>query len=149
MRKLEREECIARLGRARIGRVAVTIDALPVVRTVQFALAEEAVVLRVHPESRLRKALSNAVVAFHADHYDETAGGGWSIVVQGIAEPIDDPGTLDVLRSLPLDAWSDPPHADCFVRLPVTLISGEEVVWSDLAGESVGKPKASPIAADR
>ena len=128
--KLDQEDCLTLLAQAHVGRVAVSIDALPAVRTVRFALAGGAIVFRVAPNSRLRRAVANAVVAFHADHYDEQARHGWSVVVRGVGEEVNDADVVAQLRSLPLEAWADTPTGDCFMRIPMSMVSGERVLWS-------------------
>jgi uncharacterized protein len=106
--RLNPQECLARLVPAPIGRVAVSIDALPTVRSVRFALIGDSVVFRVAPESRLRRAVVGTVIAFHADHYDEGERQGRSVVIHGVADEVKDPTTVAQLRALPLEAWADP-----------------------------------------
>ncbi len=125
------QECLSLLGHARIGHLALTLDALPVVRTVRFALADDAIVVRVRPGSRLHRAAVGRVVAFHVDDYDEGARGGWSVMVQGVCEPVADPAAIAAMQRLPLDPWADPPEADCFLRVATARISGEQVHWPE------------------
>jgi uncharacterized protein len=127
--RLDRVECMALLAGARIGRVALSIGALPTVRTVRFAVADAAIVFRAAPNSHLLRAAAGAVVAFHADHYDEQAGDGWSVVAHGRCEEISNVDALTSLRALPLDPWADTPTGDHFLRIPIVMISGERVRW--------------------
>jgi len=127
--KLDPVECLALLAHTPIGRVVLSIKALPAVRTVRFVLSSGSIVVRVAPNSRLRRASAGSVVAFHADHYDEEAGEGWSVVAHGLCEEVRDVDTLTSMRSLPLEPWADTPTGDHFLRIPITLISGERVEW--------------------
>jgi uncharacterized protein len=127
--KLDPAECLALLARSPIGRVAVSIDALPAVRTVRFALSGDSIVFRVAANSRLRRAAAGAVVAFHADHYDQEAGEGWSVMAHGMCEEIRDVDALTSMRSLPLAPWADTPTGDRSLRIPISMISGERVRW--------------------
>lgn len=127
--KLDRVECISLLMQARIGRIVLSIDALPAARTVRFALSDDHIVFRVSPASRLRKAAKAAVVGFHADHYDEVKKLGWAVMVLGVGQEVSDTEVLAALRSLPLDPWAEENTGDHFMRIPITSISGERVVW--------------------
>ena|SRR5438445_9528567 len=117
-------ECVSLLGRVPVGRVGVSIGALPVVLPVNFALFDRSVVFRTVPGTKLDAAVAGAVVAFEADGYDRTGGAGWSVLVQGVASEVTDTAELSALRALPLEAWGVDGDADRFVRVAMTLISG-------------------------
>ena len=127
--RLAATECLALLGRSTIGRIALTVDAMPTVRTVAFTLLHRTVVARVAPGSRLCRAATGSVVAFQADHYDLAGREGWSVVVQGICSQVTEPETLEALRGLPLGRWSEPPLEDRFVEIPASVVTGERVLW--------------------
>jgi nitroimidazol reductase NimA-like FMN-containing flavoprotein (pyridoxamine 5'-phosphate oxidase superfamily) len=127
--RLSRDECLALLGQVSLGRVAISIDALPAIRTVRFALAPDHVVFKVGATSRLRRAAANAVVAFHADHCDEACRRGWSVLVQGLGEEVTSPSTVDSLRALPLAPWSHESAGDTYMTISLTHVSGERATW--------------------
>lgn len=118
------QECLARLGRAGIGRVAVSTGALPAIYTVFYAVRDTDLVLRVPPDCRLGRALRGSVVAFSVDEVDKVTGDGWSVLVQGLAEEVVDPWALGDLRALPLPSWSDRPANDTFIRISTENIKG-------------------------
>jgi len=127
--KLDRGECLAYLAQAPLGRVALTVGALPAIRSVRFALTEDHVVFRVASGSRLRRAVVNTVVVFQADHYDEHARQGWCVEVHGVGHEVTDPNTMAQLRMLPLEPMGESPTSDHFVRVPTTSVSGQRVQW--------------------
>ncbi len=129
MTPLGRDACLDLLTQVPIGRVAVSIGALPAVRSVRFAVTTSGVVFRVAPASKLHRAVVNAVVAFHADHFDEGGRLGWSVLVRGHCEEVIDPGDVASLEGLRLESWTDPPGGDRFVRVPLTVVTGEQVHW--------------------
>jgi len=131
---LDSDECRALLGQASIGRVAVSIAGLPAVRTVRFALAESDVVFRVAPRSRLARAVTGAVVAFHADHFDESRGRGWTVLVQGRPQMVFDEETRDRYETLLRWPWSVGSQSDVFFSLPTDLVSGQMVGWRQQDG---------------
>lgn len=129
MQRLRWEECVRLLAQNTLGRVCVTISALPAVRTVRYAITPGYVVFRAAPGSRLLAAAADTVIAFHTDHDCQSDGVGWTVQVQGICEQITNPAVLEELRALRLPAWS---HGnDAFLRLPLETVSGELVHWNE------------------
>ena len=127
--RLSASECLALLSQAHIGRLVLSIDALPAARSVKFRLVDRKVVVRVAPDSRLCRAANGTVVAFQADHFDHIDGEGWSVVAHGIGEEMNDPREVSRLQAELPDQWSQPPSQDIFLQIPISLISGERVLW--------------------
>jgi nitroimidazol reductase NimA-like FMN-containing flavoprotein (pyridoxamine 5'-phosphate oxidase superfamily) len=119
---LAREDCLSLLRQAHIGRVAVSMGALPAVLPVNFTLIDEDVVFRTQPGAKLDAALANNVVAFEADDVDRIYQTGWSVLVQGLAREIVDPLELDAARRAPLRAWAGDGR-DRFVRISSDCMS--------------------------
>ena len=83
--ELSREECLALLGGASVGRIAVNLRAgSPLVVPVNFALDGEVIVFRTDPGSKLT-ALRERPVSFQVDDIDPFHKFGWSVLVRGIA----------------------------------------------------------------
>lgn len=123
---LPREECLSLLRRARIGRVAVSVDALPAVLPVNFTVIDEEVVFRTNPGAKLDAALANNVVAFEADDIDPIYHTGWSVLVQGMAREVIEPDQVAEMRRAPLRAWAGNGR-DRFVRIPTHHLSGRRI----------------------
>lgn len=81
---LTMEECEALLGPGGIGRVAVSIRALPVILPVRYRWTLDGLVLIPPADDRLHAALIDRVVGFGADALT-AAGEGWCINVVGRA----------------------------------------------------------------
>lgn len=127
-RELGRQECLDRLGRAPIGRVVHTRDALPAVLPVNFSLdPASAVVLRTSADSELARSIDGVVVAFEADAVDAAAHSGWSVVVTGRARLVSDPAEHDRLTRTGPHSWVASPH-DVFIRITSELVTGRELV---------------------
>lgn len=127
VQKLDQQECARLLAETTFGRVSVTMGALPVIRSVRYALAADHVVFRAAPDSRLRAAAANSIIAFQADDGGDSAGIGWSVLVQGRCEEVVSLPLVEQLRSLPLPAWNC--GHDAFLRLPLHHMTGELVYW--------------------
>ena len=122
---LSQEECLALLASVSIGRIGTTIDALPVVLPITFALHNGIIMFRTMPGTKLHDATLNAVVALQADHYNDDDPFGWSVLVQGMTQEVTDPHLLAAVRLLPLGAWA--PHGR-YNALEPAIVSGRHIV---------------------
>jgi nitroimidazol reductase NimA-like FMN-containing flavoprotein (pyridoxamine 5'-phosphate oxidase superfamily) len=122
-------ECWALLGEAKVGRVGVSLGALPAIFPVNYATAEDAVVFCTGPGIKLRAATANAVVAFEVDGFDEDAGTGWSVLVVGTCSETDDTTFLSDEARGRLRPWAGGGR-DHVVRLSSEFVSGRRIVAS-------------------
>ncbi|HYD09541.1 MAG TPA: pyridoxamine 5'-phosphate oxidase family protein [Acidimicrobiales bacterium] len=122
-RPLDDAECRALLGAAAVGRVGLSIDALPVVLPVAHVLDGDRIVFRTGSGAKLQQALEGAVVCFQADEIDERRHAGWSVLATGHAREITDAAELRGVRTLPLRPWTgvDGEH---YVEIRIELLSG-------------------------
>jgi len=123
---LDRDECLRLLASVTIGRVAVSIGALPAVFPVNFVLADGDVIFQTTQGTKLAAAVHNHVVAFEVDAIDAFSHSGWSVLVTGEASVIDAPHEVTAVRRLPLLAWAFPDRAS-FVRVKGDMISGRRL----------------------
>lgn len=103
---LDEHACLELLASTSIGRVAVTVGALPAVLPVTFGMLDGDIVFWTGEGTKLRAAVANAVVAFEADAIDVQDRSGWSVLVVGRAVEINDPDTLARARALGIRPWS-------------------------------------------
>ncbi len=104
---LSRKQCLARLASTQLGRIGVSIDALPVILPIHFTLADDSILFRTTLGTKLDSAASSAVVAFQVDAYDATEQGWWSVLLQGIATPVaDEEAETGPAGALPASQWS-------------------------------------------
>ena len=124
---LSRGQCLRLLRRSRIGRVIVSVGALPAAFPVNFALLDDDVVIRTAPGTKLTAALDGAVVGFEVNKIDPVFESGWSVLVQGPASVLTAPGDLERARRLRLRTWApgDHPH---FVRIRSEVVSGRRLL---------------------
>jgi len=123
LRPLSEEECRALLATSEIGRVGVSVRALPAIFPVRYTMLDDHVVFRTSRETLLAKVASDAIVAFEADAIDNEQGHGWSVLVVGRAELIDRGAELEHVRLIPLLPWTTSSD-DSFVRISTDYISG-------------------------
>src|SRR5688500_3080578 len=113
---LSPEQCHDLLRRSNVGRVAVTVAALPAIFPVNYALLDGDIVFLTGEGTKLRAAADRAVVAFQVDHFDESLGSGWSVMAIGVAEELTDPDEVRTAQQLGLRPFAagDRSH---FVRI--------------------------------
>lgn len=133
---LSRDRCLALLQSVQFGRVVYTVDALPAVTPVRFAVRDRDVLVRAGEDSRLARSGPGAVVALQADDIDEDHGFGWSVVVTGVATQVEGDDVPDHDRSV-LGVWRSRAPGR-YLRIVSTVVSGSSVEPIPLDGEVVG-----------
>ena len=133
---LPEEECFELLARHHVGRVAVTVSALPAVFPVNYAVMDGAIVFRTGEGTKLSVALRNTVVAFEIDEFEPFAHGGWSVLAIGVASELEG-DALARAQSLPLRPWADG-ERDHYVRIVPELLSGRRIIHVPADAIAVG-----------
>ena len=100
---LSRPECLDLLGQASLGRIGVSIDALPVILPVHFSLRGETVLFPIDPGTKLEAATIGNVIAFQTDDYEPLGDTGWSVLLQGIASAVT--AEQVQIHSAPIGLW--------------------------------------------
>jgi nitroimidazol reductase NimA-like FMN-containing flavoprotein (pyridoxamine 5'-phosphate oxidase superfamily) len=121
---LTRAGCLELLGDRGMGRVAVTMNALPVVLPVCYAVLDNDVIIRTGTGTKLSAAVNHSVVTFEVDRLE--GDDRWSVCVTGIATPVTRPDDLAkvVGLSMPAGLRTLRPH---FVRIRSDMISGRRL----------------------
>jgi hypothetical protein len=119
---LPESECIVGLRSQRIGRIALSVDALPAVVPVYFVVDGMAVVFRTRPGSVLDRHCRNTVVAFEVDSHDAARREGWSVMLVGTANVMSGFDDLGDVASQ-LDRIGAPP-GDVLIRIEPGTLTG-------------------------
>jgi uncharacterized protein len=112
------------LATAPVGRVGLSVGALPTVLPVNFVVIDGDVVFATVEGSKFHAATNGAVLAFEADDWEPSGRSGWNVVVQGLASVIDDPVERRRVSAVATDSWAMDGAADRFVRIHVASVSG-------------------------
>jgi nitroimidazol reductase NimA-like FMN-containing flavoprotein (pyridoxamine 5'-phosphate oxidase superfamily) len=115
------------LATGEVGRVGITIGAMPAIFPVNYRLIDGAIVFRTAPGSKMSAAAEGAVVAFEVDDYQLADRSGWSVLAVGRAEVVHD---LNMSFKV-LDARLEPlagGHRTAIVRIEPTFLSGRRIV---------------------
>src|ERR1022692_2407023 len=121
---LTKSECFERLSQVSLGRIAISIDALPVILPVHFVLSDESVLFPTVTGSILDSATTGTVVAFQADAQESLSGDFWSVLLQGIALSVSDGPGHTKGRAIPLESRPDLQRKLHMVRIEATIVSG-------------------------
>jgi hypothetical protein len=82
---LSTAECWERLAEGTLGRMALSIHALPIILPVRYLVDDGSVAISIDRLGMPDDAVNNSVVAFAADDISGVADEGWLVQVQGIA----------------------------------------------------------------
>lgn len=123
---LDEPECRSLLAGGTIGRVGMTVAALPVILPVNYAYLDGDVVFRTSDGTKLRASQAGTVVAFEVDSYDTDAQSGWSVLAVGRAREITESDDIDEARALGLAPWANGERTR-YVRLHPEMLTGRRI----------------------
>ena len=124
--QLSRKACLDRLAGQRIGRLALSVNALPVIEPARYVLRDEELFIGGLAKASFGDALANSIVAFEVDSIDRSNGLRWVVCVVGQATPVLDRTTIGTLRALPTGTW-DAAETERFFRIATTSLTGRSV----------------------
>lgn len=123
---LDDAECTRLLANGSVGRVAVTVAAIPAIFPVHYAMLGRSVVFRTAPGTTLQAALEGAVVAFEIDDVDAATQCGWSVLVVGRVSELTGDRRAEAM-DLALAPWASP-GPDHVVAIAPDVITGRRLV---------------------
>lgn len=124
---LDESECRRLLGRCSVGRVGVSVGALPAIFPVNYRLIGDAIVFRTGRGTKYDAATRGAVVAFEVDGgLDALYHEGWSVLVVGDAVEVTDPNEAERLAGLLPTPWAEG-QRDRVVQVSLELVSGRRI----------------------
>lgn len=120
-------QCLALLRSRPLGRLAYVDAGQPAIVPVNFVVDGSTVVLRSFSGGKLDAAVIGAPVAFEVDDHDPSDNSGWSVLVRGRADLVDDPA--DVRRfEVGLDSWAmEDPSQGTWIRIVADEITGRRI----------------------
>jgi nitroimidazol reductase NimA-like FMN-containing flavoprotein (pyridoxamine 5'-phosphate oxidase superfamily) len=115
-------ECVRLLATAAkqgsVGRLAVSQEHAPLVQPVNFAYQDRQIIVRVG-SGAMASAATGCLVAFQVDHLDPTAGEAWSVLVRGLAVPVEEGEQLGAVHVAPVPLVPSPGDKLLAIRLDV------------------------------
>jgi len=137
--ELSTQQCEALLRVGMVGRVAFSTPAGPHMVPVNYAVVDDAIVVRTSPYSLLGTHGRNTMVAFGVDGFDHELERGWSVQARGRVEVVTAPQELDRIREVADPSpWANGVRA-LYLRLRWTELSGRQLGenWNPVPGDPV------------
>lgn len=106
LRELSPQECWSLIATGGVGRIATTTDDGPVILPVNFIVDNETVVFRTTAYGLIGRIGPASEIAFEVDRLDEEMREGWSVLLVGAMERVEDPDeAAAALGSANLEPW--------------------------------------------
>jgi nitroimidazol reductase NimA-like FMN-containing flavoprotein (pyridoxamine 5'-phosphate oxidase superfamily) len=119
------DDCLDLLRSMSVGRIGLSMGALPVVLPVNYVVDSGRIIIRTGFGTKLSAAIRIAVVCFEVDRIDPDLETGWSVLVTGTARELQGAEATHA-ATLPLRPWS-PQVGDHLVAIGIELISGRSI----------------------
>lgn len=127
MEVLEPSECWDLLAQTPVGRVGFVDQGVPVILPVNHVLDGRSIVFRVAYGAKLSAAVRASTVAFEVDDYDRQRRDGWSVLVLGVADVVEDDDELARLEALDLRPWADALERPHWIRIRADQVTGRRI----------------------
>jgi hypothetical protein len=122
MTELDEQACWRLLARASFGRVGfVDEDDELVVLPVNIGVHDRRVIFRTAAGTSLARRGDGSTVAFEADHTDQVAEAGWSVVVRGRLRDVTEGPIPPEWDEFAVHPWAPPPRDRWMVIDPVRV----------------------------
>jgi nitroimidazol reductase NimA-like FMN-containing flavoprotein (pyridoxamine 5'-phosphate oxidase superfamily) len=123
---LTANECWDKLGTHGVGHIALPGDPAPVVLPVNYVVDGHAVLYRTETHGPAAPA-GGTEVSFQADRIDDRRSEGWSVLLSGVAERIEDPEAARRLTEQhPAEPWAGGDRR-LWVRVEAAEVTGRRI----------------------
>jgi len=119
---LGRDACLGLLGGPTLGRIALSVRALPMILPVPYHFDGQDILLGTGRDTTVARAAPGAIVAFEAGQFDARPEDWWTVSVTGPARLTEDPAQIAALRGSLAAHWLPDPFA--VLALEPTVVSG-------------------------
>jgi uncharacterized protein len=120
------DRCLELLAMVPVGRVSFFADGEIVILPVNHVMDGQDPIFCTARGSKLSAAEGQNLVAFEADGYDERTKSGWSVLVNGRAQPVYEDAEIEHLSHLGLHPWVTSVERPFWIRIRPTSISGRQ-----------------------
>jgi uncharacterized protein len=134
---LSDDECRGLLGSVSVGRVGVSVNALPVIMPVNYRLIGDTIRFWSGPGLKLHAAEAHTVVAFEVDEFDKERHGGWSVLAVGLATEVDDASAADATACDDFRPWVEGERSH-LIEVRIEFLSGRRIVTASTANPGGG-----------
>lgn len=128
LQALDDEECFSLLHAGSLGRVAVSLGAIPAVFPVNYHAMNRDIYFFTAEGTKLAAATRRATIAFEIDHFDAQYHHGWSVLAVGRAVEIHEPLIRELAVHFPLQPWAPGPRSH-LVQIRPDFVSGRRITF--------------------
>lgn len=121
------DECLRLAASVSVGRIGFLADGEVVVLPVNHVVDGQSLVFRTAHGSKLSVAGGQDLVAFEADDYDEPSRSGWSVLISGRADIVDEETEIRRVSRLGLHPWAAAVERPFWIRVRPTAVSGRQI----------------------
>ncbi|HMC38344.1 MAG TPA: pyridoxamine 5'-phosphate oxidase family protein [Acidimicrobiales bacterium] len=121
------EACMELVATESVGRIAISVSALPAIFPVNFRLVNGDVVFLTGEGIKSQAAIEGAVVGFEVDQVDAEHRAGWSVMLIGQARMVTD--EPKITADLRLSPWAGGARTNVVCIHP-EFVSGRRIVAS-------------------
>jgi nitroimidazol reductase NimA-like FMN-containing flavoprotein (pyridoxamine 5'-phosphate oxidase superfamily) len=139
LERLSRAECRQLLPSASVGRIAVPTPNFPTLEPVSFAVVEGELVVAARAGSAGDAVSAGTTLSFEADVLDQARHSGWSVVVSGPVEELDD--DVVPLVKPQLGPWPVA-DGDRLLLIRSERVTGQRIVTGPEPSPEAGSPTA-------
>lgn len=125
---MDREECLDLLASTPLGRIGFAVDDAQVILPVNFVWFENSVVFRTLEGQKMNATIFLKPVAFEIDGWDASDRSGWSVLVKGTAEQVNEWAEIEELERKNLVPWSQREWRPHWIKIEPTEITGRRLV---------------------
>lgn len=122
---LSENVCRRLLESETVGRIGISVSALPAIFPVNYRMVDGDVVFLTGEGMKANVAIAGNVVGFEVDHVDPEQRSGWSVMVVGRARLVSD-AERTAMGDLDLSPWAGGTRSH-MVRIHPEFISGRRI----------------------
>ena len=118
--------CLERLASVPVGRIGFVAAGEVEILPVNHVVDGQSVVVRTGMGTKLSGAVTGYPITFEADAYDALGRTGWSVVIHGSGEVVEDEANIRRLAALDVQPWAggDKPY---WIRIRPFSVTGREL----------------------
>jgi nitroimidazol reductase NimA-like FMN-containing flavoprotein (pyridoxamine 5'-phosphate oxidase superfamily) len=121
------DDCLRLMSTVSVGRVAFVSDGEAEVLPVNYTLDGTTVAFRTLQGSKLGAAMHQDAVTFEVDEFDNATSTGWSVVVKGQADFVEDEAVIGRLEAKGLRPYVTSVPRPYWVAIRAHTITGRQV----------------------
>jgi nitroimidazol reductase NimA-like FMN-containing flavoprotein (pyridoxamine 5'-phosphate oxidase superfamily) len=128
LRELSSRECWDLIAAGGVGRIATITGEGPVILPVRFIVDSQAVVFRTTAYGLIARIGPASEIAFEVDRVDEARREGWSVLLVGALERVEDPDEVAAaVGSADLEPWVGGVVRNLVVRIRPRRVTGRRI----------------------